>query len=136
MKNVKGMLVAVMCSVMLGGMAVAAPQPARECKNNDCGTFQVGLYRVKDSLSMRLMMEKKAGERVSVRLMNQKGQVLHEEMVNKKQQKYACNFDFSTIRDGRYTLEISNGTERIKKDINLTTMDIVETPSRTLVAVN
>ncbi|MBU1822094.1 MAG: hypothetical protein KKG00_11370 [Bacteroidetes bacterium] len=134
MKNVKRMLVVALCGVMMSG-SVWAVAP-RDCKNNKCGSFQVGMYHVKNTLSMRLMMEKNRGEKVLVRLLNNKGQVLHEEMVGKRTNKYARKFDFSQIQDGSYTLEITNGEERVQKDINLSTAGVVEMPKRTLVAIN
>ncbi len=94
------------------------------------------MYRVQESLTMRLMMEKQAGERVQVRLLNEHGQAIHQEVVGKSIKKYACNFDFSGIRDGQYTIEIANGKEVISRSIDLTTHQVVETPARTLVAQN
>lgn len=134
MKNVKRMLVVALCGILMSS-SVWAVTP-RDCKNNKCETFEVGMYRVKNSLSMRLLMEKNLGERVSVRLLNDNGQTLYEEVVGKHTNKYARNFDFSQIQDGSYILEITNGEERVEKDINLSTNSIVEMPKRTLVAVN
>ncbi len=99
-------------------------------------TFGIGLYRVQQSMTMRLTMEKKAGERVNVRLLNDKGQMLHQEVVGRSAKKYACNFDFANTQDGRYTIEVANGSEVLTKAINLTTHQVVETPARTLIAQN
>ncbi len=139
MKNVKKMLVVALCGVLMNGSVWAgiSPKPTvQECKNNSCESFQVGMYRVKDSLSMKLLLEKQAGEKVIVRLLNQNGEKLHEDFLSKKMKKYARTFNFSQIKDGRYTLEITNGEERILKEIRLSTTDLIETPARTLVAVN
>ena len=118
---------------MSGSVWAVSP---RDCKNNKCETFQVGMYRVKNTLSMRLLMEKDRGEKVYVRLLDSKGLALHEELVGKRTGKYARSFDFSQIKDGSYTLEISNGEERVLKEINLSTAGVVEVPKRTLVALN
>ena len=138
MKNVKQMLVAALCGMMMSASVEAGtpPKEMRECKNNDCGTFQVGMYRIKNTLNMKLLLYKEAGEVVKIRLKDQEGRVVHEEVLGKKIQKYARPFNFSDSQDGRYTLEISNGEEMVRKDIKLSTKDIVETPARTLVAVN
>lgn len=138
MKNVKRMLVAALCGMMMSASVEAGtPQKQmRECKNNNCGTFQVGMYRVQNSLNMKLILHKEAGEVVTVRLKNQKGEVMYQEVLGKKTRKYARPFNFSDTQDGRYSLEISNGEEMVRKDIKLSTQDIVETPARTLVAVN
>lgn len=97
-------------------------------------TFGISLYRVQQSLTMHLNMEKKAGERATVRLLDQNGQVLHEEWVGRLTKKYACEFDFSQIKDGRYTIEVANGAEISRKNIELSSAKIVQTPDRNLVA--
>lgn len=136
MKNVRKMLVAALCSVMMSGAVFATAGPGQTASTPTDETFQVGMYRVQNSLSMKVLLEKETGEKVYVRLLNQRGQVLHEETLNKKMKKYARNFDFSQISDGNYTLEVTNGTQSIRKEIQLATKDIVETPARTLVAMN
>ena len=132
------MLVAALCGMMMSASVEAGTpeKQMRECKNNDCGTFQVGMYRIQNTMNMNLILYKEAGEVVTVRLKNQKGEVMYQEVLGKKTRKYARPFNFSDIQDGRYSLEISNGEEMVRKDIKLSTQDIVETPARTLVAVN
>lgn len=133
MKNVKKMLAVALCSLMM--FPALAKTDGPDYPPQKPHTFEVGMYRVKDSLKMRLLLEKEAGEKVMVRLLNAQGQVLHAEVVGKRQQKYGRSFDFSQIKDGRYTLEVANRDEVIKRSINLTTTDLMETPARTLVAV-
>lgn len=111
----------------------AAEQPHT---SNARKSFAIGMYRVQQSMTMRLMMEKQAGEKVVVRLLNGHGQTIHQEVVGKSTQKYACNFDFSDIQDGRYTIEVTSGNEAITKSIQLATNQVVETATRTLVAQN
>lgn len=132
------MLVAALCGMMMSASVEAGTpeKQMRECKNNDCGAFQVGMYRVQNTMNMNLILYKEAGEVVTVRLKNQKGEVMYQEVLGKKTRKYARPFNFSDSQDGRYTVEISNGEEILRKDIKLSTHDIVETPARTLVAVN
>lgn len=133
MKNVKKMLAVALCSLM---MFPALADYGADHQQKKPHTFEVGMYRVKDSLTMRLLMEKKAGEKVTLRLLDPQRQVLHEEVIGKRQQKYSRDFDFSQIKDGRYAIEVVNHDEVVKKSINLTTADLVETPTRTLMAVN
>jgi hypothetical protein len=134
MKNVKRVLVVALCGVMMSG-SVWAIAP-RDCKNNNCEAFQIGMYQIKNTLRLRLMMEKNPGERVTVRLLDQKGKVLHLEMVGKRTDRFSRSFDFSRVQDGSYTLEITNREERVQKEINLSTAGMVEVSKRTLVALN
>lgn len=110
--------------------------PDQPHTNNARKSFAVGMYRVQESMTMRLMMEKQAGEKVTVRLLNDNGQTIHQEVVGKSTKKYACNFDFSNIQDGQYTIEIASGNEVITKSIKLATNQVVETAARTMVAQN
>ncbi len=97
-------------------------------------SFEVGMYRVRESLKMRLLMEKKLGKTVSIRLLDPNGQVLHDEVIGKQMQKYGRSFDFSQMKDGRYTFEISDGKDLIQKNIKLNSAEVKEIPRRTLVA--
>lgn len=99
-------------------------------------TFDTSLYRVQESMTMRLSMEKNVGERVSIRLIDQDGKELHRESVGRHVQKYACNFDLSKVSDGNYTIEIANGGEVQRKSVHLGSAEVVKAPARTLVALN
>ncbi|MCF0064054.1 hypothetical protein MUK70_27640 [Dyadobacter chenwenxiniae] len=110
-------------------------EPKAECKNNSCEKFKIGMYRVRNTVSMNLLMEKQKGERVAIRLMDSKGKVLHEEFVPKYLSKYGRKLNFQEIKDGVYTLEVSNDYEKIVKSIYLATNEVREV-ERTLVGVN
>lgn len=94
----------------------------------------VGMYHVVGTTKMRLMMEKPQGLKAVVKVKDQQGKVLQERMVGKKESKVSVKIDFSQVSDGNYRVEVSCGTDRIIKDIQLFTNVVVETPPRTLVA--
>lgn len=136
-KLLKSFAIAACGIILLNVSAFALPVDSKtECKNNSCENFKVGMYRVKNTLTMNLLMEKQKGERVKICLRNSAGKVVHEETVARSIEKMGRKFNFSEIADGRYTLEISDDSERIVKNINLTTNDVSESTSRTLVAMN
>ncbi len=93
-------------------------------------TFAVGMYPMSKSSKIRLNVEKKFGETVTIRLINKDGKVLHEKWLGKQTNKFGCYFNFARTEDGTYTIEVANGNEVIRKTINLAT------PARTLVAKN
>ncbi|WP_221394253.1 hypothetical protein [Dyadobacter sp. NIV53] len=138
MKNVMKSVIAAACGVLLlsANVSAAMVKPKAECKNNTCNNFRVGMYRVKNTVTMNLLLEKIKGERVAIRLLNDKGIVMHEEMVGKAIEKYGRKLNFSEVQDGNYTLEISDENEKIVKNINLTTNEVTETETRNLVAIN
>ncbi|GHB67772.1 hypothetical protein [Persicitalea jodogahamensis] len=99
-------------------------------------TFGTSLYRVQNSMKMRLSVEKTPGETVSVRLIDQDGKELHRESIGRRIDKYGCYFDFSKVEDGDYTIEIANGAEVERKAIHLGSKEVVKAPARALVALN
>lgn len=109
--------------------------PKAECKNNTCEKFRVGMYRVRETMSMNVMMEKDKGEKVAIRLLDSKGKLLHEEFVARYLTKVGRKLNFEEMSDGVYTIEISNDTEKIVKSVYLTTKEVREV-NRTLMSAN
>ena len=138
MKNVIKSLVIAACGVVFLNANVSASlvETKTECKNNSCQNFRVGMYRIRNTVTMNVLLEKSKGERLEIRLLNEKGKVLHEEYVTKLLQKYGRKFNFSEIEDGNYTIEISDENEKVVKNIHLTTNEVTEVKGRSLVAVN
>jgi len=66
MKNVIKSLVAAACGVLLLSVNVSAAlvETKAECKNNKCENFTVGMYRLKNTVTMNVLLEKSKGDRV------------------------------------------------------------------------
>ncbi|GGD75663.1 hypothetical protein GCM10011514_44500 [Emticicia aquatilis] len=81
--------------------------------------LNVGMYEVGNvnSLLLNLSLTKDAGKIATVKLMNEKGNVLSEERISKKATGYNFRYDFSTIETGKYFIEITNGEYVITKEI-------------------
>lgn len=135
MKNFKKMLAATVCGLLVSGL-VSAGTLQDSSKEKYYESFRVGMYRIKNSLTMNLLLEKDKGVSVNVRLVDSRGRVLHQEYVGKGLRKVGQKFDFSEVGDGDYKIEIINGDERVVKYINLTTTEIAEVSGRRLVALN
>jgi hypothetical protein len=138
MKNVMKTIAAAAFGLFLVSSTVIADpiiEAKAECKNNTCENFRVGMYRVRNTVSMNVLMEKQKGQRVSIKLLDAKGKVMHEEVVPKYLTKFGRKLNFEEIKDGDYTLEISDDSEKIVKNIHLETNDVRET-ARTLVGMN
>ncbi|WP_373513206.1 hypothetical protein [Persicitalea sp.] len=99
-------------------------------------SFEVGMYRVKNSLTMNLLIEKKLGAQLVIMLLDERGRELHRESLGRRQQKCARLLNFAEIRDGTYTVVVKNGTEEVTKEIRLSTQTLYEMPRRLLVAGN
>lgn len=143
MRIVTKSLMIALCDVLMSGAVSAngtAPFTQTEVDTPQDAAkrapFQVGMYRVINTLKMNVLIEKKLGERVVVKLLDQKGVVLFEDVLSRRQQKYGRKLDFAEVKDGNYTVVVTNGTEEVVKDIRLSTLALYEMPARTLVAVN
>jgi hypothetical protein len=137
MGNVMKSIFGIACAALLAGHVTAMPvEPKAECKNNTCEKFRVGMYRIKNTLTMNFLMEKQKGEKVTVQLIDARGKVLHRELVGKSMVKFGRKFNFSEMRDGHYTLEVSDERERIVKNIFLRSKEVMEVQARTLVSMN
>ncbi|GHB85718.1 hypothetical protein [Persicitalea jodogahamensis] len=99
-------------------------------------TFDIAMYQIKDSMKMRLLIEKAKDQKLSIVFLDQNGKTLHFEKVDKGTEKYGRNFNFSELKDGEYTIQVRNGKEMVGKTISLSTANIVKQPDRVLVAVN
>ncbi|GGM98825.1 hypothetical protein GCM10010967_35920 [Dyadobacter beijingensis] len=119
----------------LAAQADPIVSPKAECKNNTCEKFRVGMYRVRDTMSMNVMMEKEKGEKVAIRLLDSKGNLLHEEFVPRYVTKTGRKLNFEEMSDGVYTIEISDESEKIVKSVFLSTKEVREV-NRTLIGSN
>jgi flagellar hook assembly protein FlgD len=84
-------------------------------------TLDMAVFQVENTLKFKVHMENYAGNNVNIRIKNANGKILYQENA-KDVSKYIRKFDFSTMEDGQYTFEISNGTETLSKDISLQTL--------------
>lgn len=135
MKNFKTTFVAVMIGLLVSGSAFAV-QTQNVSGNKYYEPFRVGMYRVKNTLMMNVLVEKEKNTRVHIRLVDSNGKILHQEYVGKGIEKIGQKFDFSEISDGDYKIEIVSGEEKITKNVSLATTEIAEVAGRKLVALN
>ena len=127
--------VALSASIFSHSMAALPIDPKIECKNNTCETFRIGMYRVKNTETMNLLVEKDKGQRLEIKLTDFKGKVLHDEMIPRAARKFGQKLNFAALQDGTYTLEISTDNEKIVKSIFLSTDEVREV-SRLLMTAN
>lgn len=95
-------------------------------------TFEVGMYRINNTMTMSVFIEKALGKSVVVELKDAKGETLHSETIGKKTVKYSKKWNLENLSDGKYSFVISNGTEKIVKEIGLTTKTPIPADSRTI----
>lgn len=84
-------------------------------------TFDVGMYRVVNTMKINLTIAKEQGNWVEIRIKNEKSETIYVEVINRKTTQFAKKFDLQSLEDGKYRFEISNGKETVTKEINLQT---------------
>lgn len=84
-------------------------------------TFDVGMYRVVNTMKINVMIAKEQGNWIEIRLKDADNETIYVEVVNRKTTQFAKKFDLEGLEDGKYRFEITNGKETIVKEINLQT---------------
>ncbi len=84
-------------------------------------SFDIGMYNVKNTSKIRLMLAKAKGDVITVKLLNEKGDVLHKEVVAKNSTLYKTNFELDGLEDGTYQFEIESSNEKVVREVTVST---------------
>jgi hypothetical protein len=84
-------------------------------------TFEVGMYRVTNTMKINVLITKTTGAAVSISLKDENGTEVYSEKLGKKDTSYSRKLNLENLSDGKYTLVVSNGTEKTVKEIDLST---------------
>ncbi|MBC7892705.1 MAG: hypothetical protein H7Y12_10860 [Sphingobacteriaceae bacterium] len=72
-------------------------------------TFNAAIYPVINSVKVKLALENPLRTSLRIRLLNERGMVLFTDQLSRNWKSSLRNFDMSGMKDGTYTLEISDG---------------------------
>ena len=102
--------------------------------------FAVAMFPANNVSKVWLCLEKyKADDKINVKLVNEKGEVLFNEALPSKGGKrnaYRQQFDLSDIGDGKYTFRISNGSQIEERTFKLATPTIEQQLPTRLISMN
>ncbi|MDP5120401.1 MAG: hypothetical protein NWQ46_02310 [Spirosomaceae bacterium] len=84
-------------------------------------SFDIGMYNVKNTSKVRLMLEKAKGDVLTIKLRDADGEVIHTEVVNKKNTFYSTNFQLDGLKDGTYQFEITGKNEKVIREVTVST---------------
>jgi|GEM_PF-6385476 len=92
-------------------IAVLNPDHADLTPNNAVRTrtFNAAIYPVINSMKVKLALENPLRTSLRIRLLNERGTVLFTDQLSRNWKSSLRNFDMSGMKDGTYTLEISDG---------------------------
>ncbi|MEA5258528.1 DUF3244 domain-containing protein [Arcicella aquatica] len=86
---------------------------------NKTNNFAIGMYQSVGTLDMHLTLDKVVGKAVTVTIKDKDGKVIHNERIAKSARSYHGKFDLQALNDGTYSVEITDGTEKITRTINI-----------------
>lgn len=90
-------------------------------------TFDVGMYNVKNTMHLKVFIEKKSKKDLKIEIIDTNGKVLISQFVNKKEKKAGLDFDLNALKLGTYTIQMSNDSEVYTKNFELTEIEPVKT---------
>ncbi|GAB3314840.1 hypothetical protein GCM10027299_03500 [Larkinella ripae] len=102
---------------------VSASLNGGEIKAPKALPFEVSAYVTSEN-KVRFAVEKSSPETVMVLLRNEKKEILFQEMITKKELKYAAKLDMKNLTDGAYELEFKSAQGTIRKQVNVATKPV------------
>ncbi|MCU0341623.1 MAG: hypothetical protein MUE30_17235 [Spirosomaceae bacterium] len=121
----KTIITTLACAFVLSSTAFAS-DPTEDKKAQP---LKVGAFATKDA-KIQMAVRKGTAEKATIKLMDAKKNVLHQELMGKKSEKFDARFDISALPVGVYTIEIATATEKIQKQVSVTTEQKEETTER------
>jgi uncharacterized protein Smg (DUF494 family) len=88
--------------------------------------FEFNMYRLKGTMNVRLFLNQKESNRITVKLMDAKGNVLFQETTSEKGTT-GFNFDISNLMAGNYQFELTNGFETVTKKLTVSETKAIDT---------
>ncbi len=82
--------------------------------------FSLSMYNVQNTSTVKLFVEKQKGEDLKIEIKDFNGNVIITDYFSKKDSKTGISFDFSTLEAGIYSMEVSNNSDKIVREIRVT----------------
>jgi hypothetical protein len=111
----KTLVTTLACALALSSSVTFASDPTEDKKAKP---LQIGVFTTKES-KIQMAVRKGVGEKAIITLRDAKQNVIHEEIMGKKTEKFDARFDVSNLADGDYTLEVTSGKEKIQKQVSI-----------------
>ncbi|GAA4467451.1 hypothetical protein GCM10023189_51140 [Nibrella saemangeumensis] len=105
--------------------AIAADDHSKPAKPKATAAYQSSMYVVANTTKMAIAVDKEAGAAIYIKIMDEKGNVLTSQQLDKKDTNFRGRFDMSELKDGKYQVVITNGTDETKKEITLSTKPVL-----------
>lgn len=121
MKKFQVSLKALVIALTIGLTSVAAAPASDPAAAPAKASFQMLAFRTKEAGKVNLILTKSNEKRMWVTLRDAKGQIIYQETVEKKSDRFLKKFDLSQLGDGTYRFEVSDGEVVSAKEVTLST---------------
>lgn len=111
----KTIITSLACALALTSSVAFASDPTEDKKAKP---LQIGVFTTKEA-KIQMAVRKGVGQKAVIILRDAKNNVIHEEVMGKKTEKFDGRFDVSNLNDGEYTLEVTSGNEKIRKQVSI-----------------
>jgi hypothetical protein len=111
----KTLVTTLVCALALSSTVAFASDPTEDKKAKP---LQIGVFTTKEA-KIQMAVRKGAGEKAIITLRDAKQNVIHEEVMSKKSEKFDARFDVSNLSDGDYTLEVVAGKDKVQKQVSI-----------------
>lgn len=112
----KTIITTIACAFVLSSAAFAS-DPTEDKKAQP---LKVGVFTTKDA-KIQMAVRKGTAQKATIKLIDAKNNILHEEFMGKNADKFDARFDVSSLPAGKYTLEIATANETVQKEVNIFT---------------
>jgi hypothetical protein len=83
--------------------------------------FRVAVYAGAKPMAINVVVEKQTPKLMIIRVVDQRGSVLEEQAIGRRQGNFQYRFNLSELADGTYSVEVISGTNKSSHPITLTT---------------
>ena len=83
--------------------------------------LNAGLFQLINTNKIKLAVDKGTERRLQVKLKDQGGRILYNEMYNKNAEQYRRVFDLEGMADGTYYFELLYGDQKLVKEVQIQT---------------
>lgn len=109
----KTLVTTLVCALALSASFASDPTEDKKAK-----PLQIGVFTTKEA-KIQMAVRKGVGEKAVITLRDAQQNVIHEEIMGKKSEKFDARFDVTNLKDGEYTLEVISGKEKIQKQVSI-----------------
>jgi hypothetical protein len=109
----KTLVTTLVCALALSSSFASDPTEDKKAK-----PLQIGVFTTKEA-KIQMAVRKGVGEKAIITLLDDKRNVIHEEIMSKKAEKYDARFDVTNLKDGEYFLEVTSGKDKIQKQVSI-----------------